>query len=293
MNLKKWFYYSQSFTYICLMSFLKKIIDFYIFSNIHVAVGTFCLVKITLLNYDIEESETALFVLFSTIFVYNFIRFFRISEIKNWYLDWLKKYKSALYILSFFSILITGYLAVGFKLKSILWLLPFTFFAFFYVVPLPFKNISLRKVPGIKLFLIAISFAGVTVLFPLVQNDIVISTNEWLLFFQRFLFIVIITIPFDIRDLDYDNKSLNTLPQKLGVKKAKFLGLLFTILFIVLELYKQPINNTQLIVGLIVIVASILFLIFSKENQSKYYSAFWVESLPIFWFLLIFIGLNL
>ena len=28
-----------------------------------------------------------------------------------------------------------------------------------------------------------------------------------------------------------------------------------------------------------------LFILFSKENQSEYYSAFWVESIPIFWAL--------
>jgi hypothetical protein len=293
MKLKKGFYYSQSFAYICVMSFLKKIIDFYIFSNLHVAIGTFCLVKITLQQYDLDENKTALFVLFSTIFVYNFIRFFRISEIKNWYLDWLRNHKSVLYVLSTISFLAMIYLGANFQLKAILWLLPFGLFTFFYVVPLPFKNISLRKVPGIKLFLIAVSYAGITVLFPLVQNDIEISTNEWMLFVQRFLFIVIITIPFDIRDLHCDSESLKTLPQKIGVKKSKLIGVFYAMLFFVLEFFKQPINDFHLIIGLVVIIISTLFLISSKENQSKYYSAFWVESLPIFWFLLIFIGLNL
>lgn len=44
--------------------FIKKIIDFYVFSNIHVAFATFCLVKITLLNIGVSENMTAWFVFF-------------------------------------------------------------------------------------------------------------------------------------------------------------------------------------------------------------------------------------
>lgn len=276
-----------------MMQFLKKIIDFYIFSNLHVALGTFCLVKITLLPFHIYESSSALFVLLSTVISYNFIRFYRISDIKTWYYDWLKKYKIFLFILTGISFFALIYLFFSLQLKAIMWLLPFSFFTFFYIIPLPFKNISLRNVPGVKLFIIAISYAGITVLFPLAQNDIPITINEWILFIQRFLFIVIITIPFDIRDLYCDNESMNTLPQKVGVKKSKLIGVFFGMLFLMLEFFKNPTNDKYLIINLIVVITSILFLIFSKEKQSKYYSAFWVESLPIFWFLLIFIGLNL
>ncbi|PHR69022.1 MAG: hypothetical protein COA67_11500 [Lutibacter sp.] len=275
------------------MQFLKKLFRFYIFSNIHVAIGTFCLVKITLLTYGIPESNTALFVLFSTIVAYNFIRFYRISNIANWFSDWLKINKIVLYTLTLISVLIVVFLALSFQLKSFLWLLPFGVFTFFYGLPFPFKNIPLRNVARIKLFLIAISFAGITVLFPLVQNNIEINLNVWLIFIQRFLFIVLITIPFDIRDLYVDSESLKTLPQMVGIKKTKVIGVLLGVLIVLLEFLKQPIESNQLIIMLIVSIVSILFLINSKEKQSKYYCAFWVESLPIFWFLLIILRINM
>ena len=275
------------------MSFFKKIVNFYIFSNLHIAVSAFCLVKITLLTNGVEESKTALFVFLSTIVAYNFIRFYRMSGIVNWFSEWMDEYKNVLYIISALSLVFAGFLAIQFQLKVFLYLLPFALLTFFYGFPLPFKKIPLRNVPRIKLFVIGLSFAGVTVIFPLVQNDISLSMNHLLTFIQRFLFIVLITIPFDIRDLHCDIESLNTLPQKFGVKKAKIIGVLCAILFVLLEFFRQPIDDVQLIVGLIVIVISTVFLIFSKEKQSKYFSAFWVESLPIFWFLLIFLGLNL
>lgn len=275
------------------MQFLKRLFQFYIFSNIHVAIGTFCLVKITLLSYGISENNTALFVLFSTIIAYNFIRFSRISNIVNWFTDWLKANKTALYTLTIISVLSASFLAFSFQIKAFLWLLPFGIFTLFYGLPFPFKNIPLRNFAGIKLFLIAISFAGITVLFPLVQNDMNIDLDVWITFMQRFLFIVLITIPFDIRDLKIDNKSLKTLPQMVGVKKAKIIGVLLGVLFVFLEFFKQPIDEKQLITILIASIISILFLINSTKKQSKYYSAFWVESLPIFWFLLMILGLNM
>ncbi len=275
------------------MQFLKKVFELYIFSNIHVAVGTFCLVKITLLSYGISENKTAFFVLFSTISAYNFIRLYRITDIAYWFSDWLKSNKVVLYIITSISILTSLFLALSFQLKAFLWLLPFGIFTFFYVLPFPFKNIPLRNIAGIKLFLIAISFAGITVLFPLVQNDMTINLNAWIHFIQRFLFVMLITIPFDIRDLHVDNKSLNTLPQMVGLKKTKIIGVLLGVLIVMLEYLKQPIEVNQMIIIFLIVIFSILFLINSKEKQSKYYSAFWVESMPIFWFLLIILGINM
>lgn len=274
------------------MRFLKQFFQFYIFSNIHVALGTFCLVKLTLLSYGITENSTALFVFFSTIVSYNFIRFYRISDIVNWYSQWLETNKKELFFLVTFCIVGCVYLMFQFQLKAFLWLIPFALGTIFYGVPLPSKNEPLRVFPGIKLFLIAFAFAGVTVLFPLVQNDMKIGINEWVFFLQRFLFIVLITIPFDIRDLHCDKLSLKTLPQVLGVRNAKIVGVIFGLLMLALEFFMQPNNNENLIIVSIVIIISFLLLIFSKEKQSKYYAAFWVEALPIFWFLLIFFRLN-
>lgn len=76
------------------------------------------------------------------------------------------------------------------------------------------KNLHLlRNIPGLKLFLIAFSWAGITVLFPLIQNYMSIRITDWITFIQRFLFVLVITIPFDIRDINYDNNELKTLPQ--------------------------------------------------------------------------------
>jgi len=47
------------------MRLFKKLVNFYIFSNIHVALAGFSLTKITLINFGIADGLTPLFVAFS------------------------------------------------------------------------------------------------------------------------------------------------------------------------------------------------------------------------------------
>ncbi len=267
------------------MQKIKNIINFYIFSNIHVALVAFCLTKITLLNVGISENATAWFVFFSTLVSYNLIRFLRIETIKKWFQEWFESNKKPLYILTAFSLLFLIYFTFQLRLKALFVLSPFSLFTLFYVFPI--KKYSLRNVAGLKLFLIAVSWAGITVLFPLVQNYIMPRTVDYINFLQRFLFVVAVTIPFDIRDFDYDAKSLQTLPQQIGVEKSKFIGILFLLLFFFLEFFKSDLTSQNLLSILLITVVSSILLLKANINQSKYYSAFFVESIPILWFLLI------
>jgi hypothetical protein len=267
------------------MQRINNILNFYIFSNIHVAIATFCLTKITLLEIGISENRTALFVFFSTLVSYNLIRFLRIDTIKNWFQEWFESNKNHLYILTGISLLFLIYFIFQLRLKALFVLFPFSLVTLFYVFPV--KKYSLRNIAGLKLFLIAVSWAGITVLFPLVQNYIVPRTVDYITFFQRFLFVVAITIPFDIRDFDYDAKSLQTLPQQIGVKNSKFVGVLFLLLFFFLEFFKSGLFSQNILSILLIMVISSILLLKANSNQSKYYSAFFVESISILWFILI------
>ncbi|MCK4561903.1 MAG: hypothetical protein KAT78_03285 [Flavobacteriaceae bacterium] len=141
---------------------------------------------------------------------------------------------------------------------------------------------------NLKLFLIIITWAGVTVLLPLKNAEIQFSNDVWLIFIQRVLFLFAITIPFDIRDLDFDNPEIKTLPQTLGVKKSKIIGVVALFLFFMIELVRGLKTESTLLTTILIAVISMLFLIFSNKKQNQFYSSFWVESLPIVWFLLMF-----
>lgn len=263
---------------------LTKLFNFYIFSNIHVAFAAFCLVKITLLNIGVSENKIAWFVFFSTLLSYNIIRLLRLSSITNWHQLWIVSNKNALYFLVLSSAFIILYLSFTLRLKAILILIPFSIATLFYAIP--FKKYSLRNLPGFKIFLIAVSWAGITVLFPLVQNYITLRVVDYITFFQRILFVIVITLPFDIRDLDFDSDSLKTIPQSIGINKTKIFGaLLLIILFIVGFL--KPTEEHAIWTTFIITMFTGFILYKTTKKQSKYHSAFFVESLPILWYLLI------
>ena len=265
---------------------LKQFFDLYIFGNIHVAIAVFCLTKLTLTEVGISDNTAPLFVFFATVFSYNLIRFLRVSDIKSWFNLWFKKNKVFLYLITFFASFFLVYFVFKIYFKALLVLFPFMLFTLLYVFPV--KKISLREKPGLKLFLIAISWAGITVLFPLKQNYIKIRIEDWITFLQRFLFVFAITIPFDIRDLNYDAITMNTLPQRYGVVKSKQMAVFAMFFFLILDFFKE---YHQLGTSLLIAMISVVMILFSDENQNKYYTSFFVESLPIIWYI-IFVFFN-
>lgn len=280
------------------MHFLKKILDFYIFSNIHVALAGFSLTKITLLKFGISSNLTPVFVAISIIISYNFIRFFEIKmERLSWFKDWFFKHKPYLLVLTVFAVILLGYITFfsAFNLNSLYILLPFAFITIFYAVPL-FKigkvEVSFRNFPFIKIFSIVIAWAGITVFFPLYEASYKFNTMVFLEFFQRIVFLIAVTLPFDIRDMAFDSKLLRTLPQLLGVKTTKKVGYLFLIIFIFLEFSKETNTNSEISVVVIIAIISMLFLGFSNPKSKRYYTSLWVESIPIVWLILVVIFLK-
>jgi len=67
--------------------------------------------------------------------------------------------------------------------------------------------------------------------------------------------------------------------------KVKLFGFLLGLIFFSMEFLKDQMDSNNINRVLIVSVISVLFLIFAKEKQVKYYSSFWVEAIPIYWFL--------
>ncbi len=269
------------------MSKLKNIFNFYIFSNIHVAFATFCLVKITLFEVGISDAIAPLFVFFSTLVSYNIIRMLRVSTIKSWFTIWYAKNRKNIYLLTSVSSAFLIYFLFQLRLKAILILAPFTLLTLFYVFPI--AKFSLRERARMKLFLIAISWAGITVLFPLVQNYLILRNIDYITFLQRFLFVFAITIPFDIRDLKYDKPSLNTIPQVIGIKKSKYLAIAILFIFILLEIFKHLFFHFSFVPETLFVFILSVWLIYNVSvDKNKYYTSFFMEAIPVFWYFIIY-----
>ena len=111
------------------MRFLKRVLDFYINSSIHVALAVVCLTLITLSKFNILiDNNLLLFVFFATITGYNFVKYFGIAKFHHRRLaSWLK----AIQIFSFFCFLALGYFTFKLPQKTILYLSLFGIVTFF------------------------------------------------------------------------------------------------------------------------------------------------------------------
>ena len=82
------------------MSLIKKWFGFYVFANIHVAFASYCLIRITFLEFDFEKQSLALFVFFATLISYNLIRLIQLEKINTTTSIWIQANKRSLFILN-------------------------------------------------------------------------------------------------------------------------------------------------------------------------------------------------
>jgi hypothetical protein len=273
------------------MGGLKQVLNFYIDSSMHVALAVCALTWITQIQFSLESDNVILyFVFFATITGYNFVKYFGVAKFHHRSLaGWLK----AIQVFSFIAFIGMSYYAIKLQLTTLLYLTIFGFITFLYAIPLlPMHYFrdnqkNLRQISGLKIYVIALVWAFTTVFLPLLDNGITINADVIITSIQRFIFILVLMLPFEIRDLNYDSLKLATIPQKIGVKKTKIAGILLLMVFLFLEFFKDELKAVNIITALIITTVTLLFIIFSNKNQSKYYSAFWVESLPVFWLVVL------
>ncbi|ULC60189.1 hypothetical protein MBM09_04180 [Flaviramulus sp. BrNp1-15] len=273
------------------MQVFKKLLSFYIHSSIHVALSVYSLTWITLIEYGLPYDENVLyFIFYASITGYNFVKYFGVAKFHHRSLtNWLK----IIQIFSFFSFVLMCYYAFQLSTKTLYYIVSFGVITFLYAIPFLPKRLfvdskhNLRSIGGLKIYLIALVWSGVTVFLPLIENNYSINDDVILTGIQRFIFIIVLMLPFEIRDLSYDSLKLSTVPQKIGVKQTKGVGMLLLLIFFFLEFFKNEISEVTIGILLLITILTLLFLIFSKVNQGKYYSALWVEGLPIVWLLLV------
>lgn len=279
--------------YFCFMALLKQIFNFYIDSSIHVALAVFALSWVTLLEFGIPYDRAVLyFIFFASITGYNFVKYFGLARFHHRSLtNWLK----LIQVFSLMCFIGMCYFALKLELISLVVILGFGVVTFLYAIPfLPNKILydkhkNLRNVSGLKVYIIALVWAGVTVVLPLLNNHVPLDTNVVVTGFQRFVFVTVLMFPFEIRDLNYDSLKLATIPQQIGIKNTKMVGVLLLMLFFLLEFLKPQLNVEHTVSLLITMFVTLMFLIFANRNQGRYYSSFWVEGIPLVWLLLLLV----
>lgn len=267
------------------MNFLKKILNFYINASIHVAFAVYAFLRITEIFLELPyQKNLNYFIFFGTITGYNFVKYAGVTKL---YYKKMTKNLKMIQIFSFFCFLAMCFYAYLLPLKTLLLSFPFALLTVLYAIPLlnDFEK-NLRAVGYLKIIIVAIVWSGFTVLIPYFHQSNDFSIEVLLLFIQRFLITITLILPFEIRDMHYDVISLQTVPRRIGVAKTKRLGLVLMMLSLVIS-YSLSINFEAQKSFMIFFFLVIVFVMRAKINQNKYYSALWVEALPIGWWLIL------
>lgn len=90
---------------------------------------------------------------------------------------------------------------------------------------IPIYKKNLRSIPFVKVFIIALVWVWVTTVFPIYINFEAFNVEHLVLISSQLLFLVGITVLFDIRDLKHDSSMLKTIPQTIGIRSTQRLSL--------------------------------------------------------------------
>lgn len=252
------------------MLVLKQIFDLYIKSSLHVAFAIFSFVKVVELSLNISSNVFLEVAIFSgSVLGYTVLKYYEFWKSTKFLTH---KNKS---VLGITTVAFLTFVICFFQLK---FSFQMAFLQIFFLVVLyPF----LRKYWFFKIAVVSFCVTYVVSYIPTLETKIKFFYDA-ILQAKLFFLICALLIPFEIYDSQHDAITLQTIPQKFGVKKTKYLGYLFLICFCILSLI---LRFERLDVVLAIVIG--LFIRFSSTKNSKYYTSFWVESIPILWWLIL------
>ena len=261
---------------------MQTLFKFYIKSSIHVALAVVALCLLTAFIHDLALNFWVhLFVFFSTVVGYNFVKY--ASRSKNYPLS---PRSPSVSIQVFSGISIIGIVACCFfiSLNTLVFVGILGLFNLFYAIPL--GGNTLREVPFLKVFIIAFIWTGVSLGIPLIDADKTISLELNFNFeiIERFCWVLLLLIPFEIRDLKYDRIHLKTLTTAFGITGLKIVGVGMCLALVMTRVLVKALVFE--LFDVLVYASLILAISLSNTNQKTYFASFWVEALPIFWLLI-------
>jgi 4-hydroxybenzoate polyprenyltransferase len=262
---------------------LKKVIDLILYGNFWIAFGALALTAQTqfILGHPLEWNPLLGFVFCATWLLYALHRIVGILQLTE-FLE-VERFRVIAqfrhHIIAYAVIAGIGTIWYFFQLPlrvQFTSVIP-SLFSLSYVLPVFGRKRRLRDFDQIKIYLVAFTWAWVTVALPVVYWDANAIGTCSLMFLERMLFIFAITLPFDIRDLQVDGQTkVQTLPAILDIKKIFQLakGLLITALILVGVNFGLGFYSWQITTALSLSLFSTMFLIplSNTERHDYFYS---------------------
>tara|TARA_R110000868_G_scaffold170545_1_gene405852 strand:- start:21 stop:845 length:825 start_codon:yes stop_codon:yes gene_type:complete len=263
------------------MKLIKQLFDFYIDASVHVAFAVLALLEATFILLNIPSGiHLDFFVFFGTISAYNFVKYGVEAEK---YILVATRYHKNIQIFSILALFLAAYHVFYLSKEALIFLGVMVFLTGLYAIPILPHTKNLRNLGGLKIFIVALVWAGTTVLLPVYEINRAISWDIVIETIQRFVLVLILLVPFEIRDLAYDSPELKTMPQRFGVSTTRIIGSIGTVVFFALTFLKDDLKPLEIIgKGVLFLLLGFTMLLTTKKQHS-YFSSFWVEAIPIFW----------
>lgn len=287
-----------------MIKYFQRPLDFLLFSNVFISLGALAQGLVTYHLLGFEPNCVVLgFLFFSTLLTYNFSILIQqpknpeTSEYRR--VRWIFRNYKLNFAITVIAVLVLIPLFFMLSFKSQLLNVFLGLLSLGYAMPI-FKaknrRYGLRNMPALKLFLIALVWSLSSVMIPFFEvqeaHQFSLSLQDLLILnFKRFLFLVAITIPFDIRDMFQDKMvELKTIPTIFGEKKAYLLCQLMLIAYVVLLFLFRDKGFDADFFGLALTAVLTGWLIFkSKWEKNEYYYFFYLDGTLILQFVMIWI----
>lgn len=263
------------------MNLINTLFRFYLQASVHVALSVISLIIITSKFLNLAwDSAFLVFVFCSTIATYNFIKY-GVEARKYFFVS--NRYHRGIQYFSFANLLLAFFYLGNLTLTSWLTLLLTALFIGAYAFPVNPRLKNLRNYGILKIFLVALVWTLITMLLPAVQYQSGMGWDRYIDFTQRFLLILALMVPFEIRDLKYDLPELRTVPQRIGIKATKGVGIGLAVVCFLITFLKDDLHGLEIQSRALLTLVLVFFILGSKKGQSDLYASFWVEGLPIAW----------
>lgn len=143
-------------------------------------------------------------------------------------------------------------------------ILLFSLICLWYTMPLFGKK--LREIPGIKIVVIALTWGYACAYFPL-KNEGGVSSDELLEFSLLLLvYLIAVILPFDIRDVHVDDHHQSTLPQLIGIRLTKVMGVVLLITFAIVSIDARFVHARNYLFYAAILL-QIVLLVFTNERR--------------------------
>lgn len=274
----------------------KNLLAFILFSSIFIAACavSFAIETNIILGLPLNSPGFYGFIFGATLFQYNLHYVLKSNAaVNSARLNWSKKNTNIHYLLLLLGFLLIIISLFSFSLKHFYVLIFLGVIAFLYSFPfLPIgKKKRLKEFGILKILTLTLLWTLVTVWFP-VNTMAYDPALFWLVFAKRFLFMFVLCLLFDMRDLDVDREEgIKTFPVRFGNKNSYLLSYFILVVFILLSAVQFYYwGQAGFFIAMIIsAVATFIVIQITKKNQSDYIFLAGIDGMMLLQALLVYV----